>query len=233
MKTWSGHSRAASWLAAIAVVLLGAACTSGSSDAPPAPLPTPHYAPVPHNLCGRLRLDNVVEAFGLELPPTSEPSTRHHEDDRHSRASCVFATNSDNERFAIGGVRYEPTGSVVVSIYRDRVDTAEAYRQGVQGLEYRQEARSGARAPVDGWWDEGEYYVAVEDVLARATIYDFNTGDASNITVDYAVRHENLYLQAQLAAAAATQELDQATEVLHDLMVAVIDEIASHLARAR
>lgn len=233
MKTSLGHSRVVFLLATAAVVFLATACTSESSDAPPDPPPEPHYAPVPDDFCGRLRLEDLVESFDLELPQTYEPSTRHHEDDEHSRVSCVFSTDSDNERFAIGGVRYEPTGSFVVSIYRDRVDTAEAYRRGVQGLEYRQEAQTGASASVDGWWDEGEYYVAVEDVLAGTTIYDLNTGDASNIIVDYAVRHENLYLQAQLAAAAATQELDQATEVLHDLMLALIDEVASHLALGR
>jgi hypothetical protein len=208
-------------VALVMLTSLTGACSSDPPEPTPPPDPAPHYEQFSRDLCASLQMEDFLAQFGLTLPSSFEPSDSYFETRTNWQTNCHFSTENGSDQFATPVMRFRPLGSVLIKVFRDQADVAAEYRMGTGGFELRQESLNATLGPAEGWWDEGEYSESVQE-----RTYGMNNGDVTvtYIVVAYIVYHDNLYLEAHLDALAQTEEVDEVTIVLHQMVRALLDE---------
>jgi hypothetical protein len=211
----------------LALIMLGGyvgGCTSGS---PPEPTPGlgPRYDPVSRGLCERIRTGEIATQFELNVPASFDPSGNYFADSTYWRTSCWFDAVAEDDRFATHVSRFGPGGPILLTVFQDVADAANAYRLGALGFEEDREPLDATVASSRGWWDQGQSreYVQNEGRSEDIAI------DLYGIDVAYVVRHENLYMEAHLDALVYLEDVGEVSDVLHDMVRALMEETVSHL----
>lgn len=225
VRAYAVRIRGLGLLAVVAVLAAGAAgCTSDRPEPEPSPEPAPRYQPVPRDLCERLRVEEIAARFDLTIAPSYEPSTAYHEAPSWWSMGCRFDSLDGDERFAwvLGGL--DPRGSVSVTVYREPERAAEQYRLNTRS--FTRPRPQAAVADIEGWWDEGMSVAVVERVPQGSLEEDPH---ASRLQVNYFIHHQNLLLEAYLEGWSPTGETDEALDLLHDILDALVEETITHL----
>jgi hypothetical protein len=214
------------WLISLAVVAVLVAGAGGCRPDPPPALslaPAAGYQPVPRDLCTRLRVEDLAARFELTVAPRYEPNTDYFEPPGWWGMNCSFPTRGGAEQFTtiVGGL--DPYGRVSVTVYRDPEDAAEQYLLTTGSFT---RARPGSPvAAIEGWWDEGISVEILEPVPQGSHREDPH---ASHLQVTYFVYHENLLLDGSVEGWSANGEVDEARDILYDIMDALIEETIAH-----
>jgi hypothetical protein len=241
MRGWSrGHMAAASLLVLLTVL---AGCGPGAQQLPE---PTLRYGPLSPDHCALIAFDDIVAAFAdFSLSPRHDTTGDYsaHENTIASpsftvwwKIRCGLRTAAETDRFESGRWEFEPRGSVILEVYRD---PEEARRQFAPNVDFFRQGERVSPAPdeenpavisvhnvgtVDGRWDDSIYLETV-----RRWDEDHEYGPASNVVLRYLLMHHNLVVHTEAAAAFPPEEQEEAVGIIHELLLALVEEAVDQL----
>jgi hypothetical protein len=211
---------------AASAVALTAGCAADDDDAPDEAQLTGYQQP-PEDLCEQVRYDELGRQWDLTTPPGYEPG----EDYQTARVwwvvRCDFAGQAEDGRFETEFGEFRPAGSGMFWVHHDVEDAIERYDQ--DAASYFERPVGAEPAEVTGWWDTGVSVALVEELDP----HEFTLGDFEVTRVDrlLLVRHENLVALMQLHARSPTEDVDEVSALLQEIVAAMRDEAVGHLPR--
>jgi hypothetical protein len=214
----------------VTVTLLSLSFASGCRSASPpesepTPDPGPHYQPVSAEFCRHVRVDDIAERFHLSVPSWFDPSGRLFESEYFTRMMCPFRAVAVDDRFATEEDRFTPIGGMDIETFPERAGAQLEHESGAHNFELDRESGNATVASVEGWWEEGlsRAYAEEEELL------EDDGGSVYRADVTYDVYRANVHIEASLRAYPYSRDIAEVTQILHELVRALLDEAVSHL----
>lgn len=226
MSSHRTRRRVAAALAAFAFIAAGC-----GDDAEPVSDPPPAgYQQPPEDLCEQIRFDEVLRQGNLGEPPSYETPPPDYRTERvWWEVRCKFASVAEDGRFTTELGEFGPRGGLELSIYHEAADAAGRYDDYAGGLFEGEEGTEPVE--VTGWWDAGVSVTLTEE-LDPEDFADLDDFEITSLDARLLVRHENLVALAYMNAAyVSAEDVDEASALLQEILVALLDETVEHLPR--